>query len=113
MSSDVVIDYLLDDDGEFRADLRLELGREATPDVGGLGGHNTSYCVARVTRSLTASRVSLVRTTGRDGLRLVAATGMRKSISCRYATKTWPGPSGDAVRETSRNWRPNSGWVGS
>jgi hypothetical protein len=82
------MDYLLDDRGEFFPDLRLELGREATPDVGGLGGHNTSHWVASTTRSLRAGRVSLVRATGRDGLRLVAATGMRKSISSRYATKT-------------------------
>jgi hypothetical protein len=83
MSSDVLIDYLLDDDGEVFTDLRLELGREATPDVGGLGGHNTSHWVASATRSLMAARVSLVRATGRDGMRLVTTTGMRKSIESR------------------------------
>jgi len=83
MSSDVVIDYLLDDGREFGADLRLELGGESTPDVGGLDGHNTSHCVASVTSSLTACPVSLVRATESDGSRLVAATGMRKSMSCR------------------------------
>ena len=88
MSSDVVMDYLLNKGGEFFLDLGLELGREARPDVGGLGGHNTSYCVARVTRSFTASNVSLVRVTGRDGLRLVAVTGTRKRINSRYMTKT-------------------------
>jgi hypothetical protein len=83
MSSDVVIDYLLDDGSEFFPDLRLELGREARPDIGGLGGHNTSHWVARATRSLMAVRVSLVRVTGRDGMRLVAAAGMRKCIYSR------------------------------
>jgi hypothetical protein len=77
------MDYLLDDSAEFFLDLGLELGREATPDIGGLGGHNTSHWAASVTRSLMAVRVSLVRATGRDELRLVAATGMRKSIESR------------------------------
>jgi len=77
------MDYLLDDSAEFFLDLGLELGREATPDIGGLGGHNTSHWAASATRSLMAARVSLVRAAGRDELRLVAATGMRKSISSR------------------------------
>jgi hypothetical protein len=77
------MDYLLGDEGEFFTDLRLELGREATPDVGGLGGHNTSHWVASATSSLMAARVSLVRATGRDGMRLVAVTGTRKSIYSR------------------------------
>jgi hypothetical protein len=88
MSSDVVIDYLLDDRGEFGADLCLELGGETTPDVGGLDGHNTSHWTASATRSVMAVRVSLVRVTGRDGMRLVAVTGMRKRINSRYTTKT-------------------------
>jgi len=83
MSSAVLIDYLLDDTGEVFTDLCLELGGELTPEVAGSGGHNTSYCVASATSSLTAGRVSLVRDTGRDGLRLVAATGMRKSMEGR------------------------------
>jgi hypothetical protein len=82
------MDYLLEDGGEFFADLRLELGREARPDVGGLDGHNTSHWTASATRSVMAARVSLVRVTGRDGMRLVAVTGMRKRINSRYATKT-------------------------
>jgi hypothetical protein len=77
------MDYLLDDGGEFFTDLRLEWGREATPDVGGLGGHSTSQWAASATRSLMAGRVSLVRATGRDGMRLVTATGTRKSIYSR------------------------------
>jgi hypothetical protein len=80
-SSDVVIDYLLEDGREFGLDLRLELGGEMMPEVGRLGGHNTSYCVASVTRSLTAWAVSLVRAMARDGIRLVAGTGMRKSMA--------------------------------
>jgi hypothetical protein len=107
------MDYLLDDGGEFFPDLRLESGREARPDGGGLGGPNPSHWAASVTRSLRAGRVSFVRATGRDGMRLVAATGMRKSIYSRYATKTWPGPGRDDVRDTTGNRRPNSGWVGS
>jgi len=107
------MDYLLEDGGEFFTDLRLELRREATPDVGGLDGHNTSHWAASATRSLMAGRVSLVRATGRVDLRLVAATGIRKSISSRYATKTWPGPGRDDVRDTTGNRRPKSGWVGS
>jgi hypothetical protein len=81
------MDYLLDDGGEFFLDLRLELGGEATPDVGGLGGHNTSHWAASATSSVMAARVSLVRATGRDGMRLVAVTGTRKSIDSRYATQ--------------------------
>src|SRR5262249_25115810 len=88
MSSDVIMDYLLDDGGEFLLDLCLELGREATPDVGGLDGHNTSHWTASATRSVMATRVSLVRGTGRDGMRLVAVTRMRKRIPLRYTTKT-------------------------
>ncbi|HEV8713885.1 MAG TPA: hypothetical protein VGX03_13800 [Candidatus Binatia bacterium] len=76
----MLIDYLLDDGGEFFLDLCLELGREARPNVGGLSGHHTSPWVARVRSSLTVGAVSLVRTAGRDGSRLVAATGMRKSM---------------------------------
>jgi hypothetical protein len=76
----MLIDYLLDNGGEFFLDLLLEWGREARPDGGGLGEHNTSHWAARVTKSLIAGAVSLVRTTGRDALRLVATTGRRKSM---------------------------------
>jgi hypothetical protein len=82
------MDYLLDDGGEFLLDLGLEWGREARPDVGGLDRHNTSYWIASATRSVMAARVSLVRSTGKDGMRLVAVTGMRKRIPSRYTTKT-------------------------
>jgi hypothetical protein len=88
MSSDVLMDYLLDEGGEFLLDLCLALGREATPDVGGLDGHNTSHWTASATRSVMAARVSLVRVTGREGMRLVALTGMRKRSNSWYATKT-------------------------
>src|SRR5258706_13883226 len=81
MSSDVVIPYLLEDGGEFFLDLRLELGREATPDVGGLDGHNTSHWTASATRSMMAGRVSLGRATGRAGLRVGAGTGKRRGMS--------------------------------
>jgi hypothetical protein len=77
------MDYLLDDGSEFFLDVGLELGREARPEGGGLDGHNTSHWVASVTSSWIACVVSLVRATGRDGLRLVAATGMRKSMDGR------------------------------
>jgi hypothetical protein len=83
MNSDVIIHYLLDNGGEFVLDLGLELTREAGPEGGGLNGHNTSHWVASVTSSWSACVVSLVRATGRDGLRLVATTGMRKSIDER------------------------------
>jgi len=77
------MDYLLNDDGEFFLDLGLELDREAGPEGGGLDGHNTSHWVASVTSSWIACVVSLVRATGRDGLRLVATSGMRKSMDGR------------------------------
>jgi hypothetical protein len=77
------MDYLLDDSDKFFLDLGLEVGREATPDIGGLGGHNTSHWAASATRSLMAARVSLVRATGRDGMMLVAAAGRRKCIYSR------------------------------
>ena len=54
MSSDVIIDYLLDDGGEFLLDLGLELDRETGPEGGGLDGHNTSHWVASVTSSWIA-----------------------------------------------------------
>jgi len=77
------MDYLLNDGGEVFLDVGLELGREARPEGGGLDGHNTSHWIASVTSSWTACVVSLVRATGRDGLRLVATTGMRKSMDER------------------------------
>jgi hypothetical protein len=83
MSSELLIDYLLEDGSEFVVDLRLELGREAGPEGGGLDGHNTSHWVASVTSAWIACAVSFVRDTGRDGLRLVAASGMRKSMEER------------------------------
>jgi hypothetical protein len=82
------MDYLLNDRDEFLLDFCLEWGREATPDVGGLDRHNTSYWTASATRSVMGARVSLVRVTGRDGMRLVAVTGMRKRSNSRYTTKT-------------------------
>src|SRR5689334_13579330 len=86
MRSDVFIDYLLDEGREVLADLRLEGGGELPPEVAGVDRHNTSHWVASAISSLTAGRVSLVRDTGRDGLRLVAATGRCKSREGRYAT---------------------------
>jgi hypothetical protein len=83
MSSELLIDYLLEDGREFFMDLRLQSGREARPEGGGLDGHNTSHWVASVTSSWIACAVSFVRDTGRDGLRLVAASGMRKSMDGR------------------------------
>jgi hypothetical protein len=83
MSAAVVMDYLRDEGGECFPDLRLELGREATPDGGGLDGHNTSHWAASATRALMAEKVSLVRAPGGVAPRLVAATGMRKRISSR------------------------------
>jgi hypothetical protein len=83
MSAEVLRAYLLDDRGEVFPDLRLEVGREAGADGGGARGHSTAHCVASVTRSGTACTVSLVRATGREGKRLVAITGIRKSIYWR------------------------------
>jgi hypothetical protein len=83
MSSDVLIDYLLDDGGEFGTDVRLNLGRELVPDGEGIDRHNTSYSRARVTSSLTATTVSLVQLLAGAGRRLVAATGICNNISCR------------------------------
>ena len=42
MNSDVLRDYLLNDERQLAVDLFLELGRESTPDRGGVDRHNTS-----------------------------------------------------------------------
>src|SRR5215831_14346082 len=113
ISSDVAIDYLLDDCVEIFADLRLQWDRELPPEIVGLDGHNTSHCVASSTTSRTAASVSLVRTTGGDAIRLVTATGMRKNMEGRYATTTRSGRSGKFGRVMTGNRRPKSGCVGS
>jgi hypothetical protein len=81
MSSDVLIDYLLEDERELVLDLDLELRGELTPEGAGVDGHNTSHCVASLTSSWIPEIVSLVRVAGTCGIRLVAATGMRKWIA--------------------------------
>ncbi len=113
INSELFIDYLLEDGREIGRDLGLECGGQAVPDVSWMDWHSPSLCVASVTNSWTAWAVSFVGAAGRDGARVVAATGSRKSICWRYATKTYPVPWGEKVRETTGNRRPNNGWVGS
>src|SRR2546427_12513929 len=107
--AELSMDYLLEDEGECFTDLRFELGREAKPDVVGLGGHSTSHCVASATNSSTACAVSLVRGAGRDRVRLVAVSEMRKSIPWRYITTTWPRACEGEDREATANRRPKRG----
>ena len=83
MSSDVIIDYLLDDRHKFVADLVLDFFWQTLPDFLGLVGHNTSHCSANSIKSVKAAKVSLVCDRGWDGTRLVAGSGIRKAIYCR------------------------------
>jgi hypothetical protein len=79
-NSEPLTDHLLDDDGEVLTDAGAHSGREAGPDGGGLDRHSASQYRARLTSSVTASRVSFVGDAGRGGARLVAAVGSRKTI---------------------------------
>jgi hypothetical protein len=80
MSSDEIIDYLLEDRAEVVADAVALVGSDEGPEVMRINGHRASQCSARVINSATASAVSFVGRVGRGVLKLVAASGMRKSI---------------------------------
>ena len=58
----------------------LEVWRQALPDLGWMIGHKASQSSATVMSSFTASKVSLVETTGRDAASVVEATGNRKTM---------------------------------
>jgi hypothetical protein len=60
ISSDAVIDHLLEDRREVGFDAVLQLGGQTLPDVGGRSGHRASQSSATLSRSVTASKVSLV-----------------------------------------------------
>jgi len=78
MSSDIVMDHLVEDRGEVVDDLVLQGGREVLPQVVGSAGHGAPHCAARAKRSVIASRVSFVGVSGRGDIRLVEASGRRK-----------------------------------
>jgi hypothetical protein len=80
MSSDEIIDYLLEDTAEIVTDTVALVGRESGPEVVRINGHRASQCSARVINSATAAAVSFVGRVGRGALKLVAMSGMRKSI---------------------------------
>src|SRR2546430_14473175 len=88
ISSDVLMNDLLEDRGEIVSDTLLQVGWEVVPDLGGMSGQRASQSSATVRRSVTASRVSLVEASGRDAASGVDARGMRKTRESRYATNT-------------------------
>src|SRR5215470_10200354 len=114
MSSDVLMDYLLEDRRKVLDDLVLGLWGPVPPDVLGSMGHDsTSHCSASDSNSVNACDVNLVAGPGRGSDRLVAASGMLRTICWRYPTRTWPGECRGENTERSGNRRPNSGCVGS
>src|SRR5262245_4908743 len=114
ISSDLVMDHLLEDGCKVLDDLGLELRRQALPDVVRSVGHDsTPYCSAREISSVTACDVSLVGRVGRGGATLVARSGILSTSWSRYATRTWPGEWSGANTERSGKRRPKSGCVGS
>jgi hypothetical protein len=75
--------YLLEDRREIVSDPLLQVGWEVFPDLGGMNGQRASQSSATVSRSVTASRVSLVEASGRDAASVVDARGMRKTRESR------------------------------
>jgi hypothetical protein len=74
------MDHFLEDGGEFGEHLALLFWSELVPDMVGIGGHNTSSASATDSSSWRAAKVSLVRTLGWTGTRVVAASKMRNII---------------------------------
>src|SRR5712692_6447386 len=87
-SSDLLMDYLLQDRREVVEDVMLDVWRQSPPDGGWMSGHSTSHSPATVMSSWVASPVSLVGTHGWDAASVVAASGMRKTSPSRYPTST-------------------------
>ncbi len=83
ISSDVLMNYLLEDRREIVSDTLLQVGWQVLPDLGGMCGHRASQSSATVSRSVTASRVSLVKAGGRDAASVVDARAMRKTMESR------------------------------
>jgi hypothetical protein len=81
MSSEVIMDHFLENNGEFGKHLALQLWRELVPDIAGVGGHSTSSASATDSSSWRAAKVSLVGRLGWADTRLVAVSEMRKVIS--------------------------------
>ncbi len=77
------MDYLLEDRREIVADPLVQLGGQALPDLGGMNGHRASQSWATISRSVTASKVSLRQAGGRDAASVVDARGMRKTMWSR------------------------------
>ncbi len=78
MSSDVVMDHLVEDRREFVGDVVLELGGQASPELRGGTRHSASHCSATAKRSLSASDVSFVGFNGRGAVSVVVPIGRRK-----------------------------------
>src|SRR6266436_8309807 len=91
-SSDLFMDYLLEDRREVVENVVLDVWGQSPPDGGWISGHSASHSPATVMSSWIASPVSLVGTPGRHGASVVTASGMHKAIASRYPTSTWPGP---------------------
>src|SRR5712692_6778453 len=72
-SSDLLMDYLLQDRREVVEDVMLDVWRQSPPDGGWMSGHSTSHSPATVMSSWVASPVSLVGTHGWDAASVVAA----------------------------------------
>src|ERR1700737_2336377 len=98
-SSDVLMDYLLEDRRELVEDGVLEVWGQSPPDRGWINGQSASHSPATLRSSWSASLLSLVGTLGRLAASVVAVRGIHKAIVSRYPTRMWPGPWGEALRE--------------
>jgi hypothetical protein len=104
------MDHFLEDEGEFGKDLGLQFWRQASPEVseiGGHGWHKTSSASATEISSCKAAKVSFVETLGWAEARLVAASGIRNAMYCRYRTNTY-WASGCEETEIRGKRRPKS-----
>jgi len=77
------MNYLLEDRREIVSDTLLQFAWQVLPDLGGRRGNKDSKSSATVRRSVTASRVSLVKAGGRDAASVVDARAMRKTMESR------------------------------
>jgi hypothetical protein len=107
----MLMNNLLENDGEFVDELMLHGSREPPPDVAGLGaGHGMLHSLTRERSSMMASGVSFVRrAVTRPSPRSVTAIGMMSRTDGPRATEIWPVPRWVRLTERIRKRRPKSG----
>jgi len=88
---------------------------DSLPDISWVLGHNNaSQSFVIVSNSFIADKFNFVLASYRFGApRVVAAIGIRNSISSLYRTRILAGPFGWRAMDTMVNTRPNKGCVGS